>query len=142
MHALSFSGRVELIKSVIHGIISYWIQSFHFPVTIWNEVDRLCANFVWKGKMHTWAWDSLCRSKSGGGMGLRRAQGINNVAELKRFWNCCNSKSIWARWLKDHYLKGRSLWEIKAQPVDSYVWKNIIAARQTASAHMYLPRQC
>jgi len=84
----------------------------------------------------------LVQIKSGGGMGLRRAQGINNVAELKRFWNCCNSKSIWARWLKDHYLKGRSLWEIKAQPVDSYVWKNIIAARQTASAHMYLPRQC
>ena len=45
-------------------------------------LDRFCANFVWKGKMHTWPWDSLCRSKSGGGMGLRRAQGINNVAKL------------------------------------------------------------
>ena len=31
---LSFSGRVELIKTVIYGIIHYWIQAFKFPVSV------------------------------------------------------------------------------------------------------------
>ena len=60
MHTLSFSSKVELIKSVIHGIIGYWIQIFHFPESICNELDRKCANFLWKGKMHTWKLESLC----------------------------------------------------------------------------------
>jgi len=33
MHTLSFSGRVKLTKSVIYGIIGYWIQSFNFPIS-------------------------------------------------------------------------------------------------------------
>jgi len=39
--------------------------------------------------------------------------------------------------MKDHYLKESSICEIDADPMDSYVWKNIIAARQLASLHMY-----
>ena len=84
MHALSFSGRVELIKTVIHGIIGYWIQSFYFPATISNELDKMCANFLWKGKMHTWKWDSLRKPKFEQGVGLRKTKYINYTAKLKR----------------------------------------------------------
>ena len=96
MHTLSFSGRVELIKSVIQGIIAYWVQSFNFPVSICNELDKLCANFMGKGRLHAWKCDAICRPKSEGGMGLRRTREISQVATLKRLWNYCTSSSVWA----------------------------------------------
>jgi len=40
---LSFSARAELIRSVIHCTISYWIRSFHFPVSVCNPLEKLCA---------------------------------------------------------------------------------------------------
>ena len=134
---LSFSGRIELIKSVMLGIISYWIQSFHFPVSIYNELDRLCANFLWKGQMHAWKWEYICWPKTEGGVGLRRIQDINQAARSKILWNFCTSNSIWANWMKDHYLKGKRIWQIKPNPMNSFVWKNSTVARQVASVHMY-----
>jgi len=68
---------------------------------------------------------------------LRRIQDINHASSLKRLWDCCTSTSIWANWMKEHYLKGNSKWEEGTYPVDSFVWKNIIAARQLASLHMF-----
>ena len=47
---LSFSDRIELIKSVIHGIVSYWVQSYQLPVSTCRALDRLSANFYGKGK--------------------------------------------------------------------------------------------
>ena len=109
MHTLSFTGRMELIKTVIHGTISYWIHSFQFPKTVCTEIDRMCAKFLWKGKLHTWKWDSLRRPKSEAGLGLRKAYDINKAAQLKRFWNYCASNSKWASWLREHYSKGKSI---------------------------------
>ena len=97
----------------------------------------MCAIFLWKGKLHAWKWDSVCRPKSGGGVGLRKANDVNKAAQLKRFWNYCTSNSIWASWLREHYSKGKSIWEIHTQPMDFYVWKNIVDARQLSSMHMY-----
>ena len=41
------------------------------------------ANFLWRNKMHAWAWDKLCAPKSKGGLAIRKIQDINDVAGLQ-----------------------------------------------------------
>jgi len=55
----SFAGRLELIKSILTNIISYWYQFYNFPKNI-PEVDRVCANFLGKDKMPSWSWKDTC----------------------------------------------------------------------------------
>ena len=40
---LSYSGRIELIKSVIIGTIQYWVQAFNFPKSVIRTLERLCS---------------------------------------------------------------------------------------------------
>jgi len=68
---LSFSGRVELIKTVTLGTLQYWLQSFKFPVSTIKTIESTSANF-WRNKMHAWSWETLCKPKSEGGLAIRR----------------------------------------------------------------------
>ena len=63
-------GRIELIKSVLHNMISYWVLSFKFPGAVLKELERSFSNFAWNTKMHAWNWKDMCRPKADGG-GLR-----------------------------------------------------------------------
>ena len=68
----SLSGRVELIRSVIFGAIHCWIQAFKFPVSVIKALERLCANFLWRNKMHAGAWEKLCKPKKERVVAIRR----------------------------------------------------------------------
>ena len=109
-HTLSFSGRVELIKITIHGIVSYWVHSCHLPISFCRNLDKLCSNFLWKGKMHARSWRSICKTKSEGGIGLRSFQDVNKASSCKRLWNYCTSNTIWVEWMRLHYKKQYSIW--------------------------------
>jgi hypothetical protein len=48
---LSYAGRLELIKSVLHGMVQFWISIFPIPVVVINKITSLCRNFLWTGNM-------------------------------------------------------------------------------------------
>jgi len=48
MQSLSFSGRVERIKSVIISSLAYWIKSFKLPCAVIKELEMICARFYGK----------------------------------------------------------------------------------------------
>ena len=50
---LSFAWRVQLVKSVIHSYLIYWLQSYKFPLSVIRTLEKLMANFIWMNKMHT-----------------------------------------------------------------------------------------
>jgi len=60
---LSFASRVELIKTGIFGTFQYLIHSFQFLDSVMKEIERFFAQFLWRGKMHAWAWEKLCKPK-------------------------------------------------------------------------------
>ena len=62
LHNPSFAGRLEPIKSVL-----YWTKSYRYPASINREVERICASFLRKSKLHTLSWKDTCRAKKGGG---------------------------------------------------------------------------
>ena len=137
---LSFSCRTELLKTVIQGIASYWIHSYKLPPSVCRELDKLCANFLWKGRVHAWRWSAICKPKSERGRGrgrLRSFQDINKVAICKRFWIYCNNETIWASRMKQHYKKHYTISEDSAHLMDSMAWKDLCQVRQVMLEHIY-----
>jgi len=49
-HTLSFAGRIELIKTVLRGMVGYWIHSFKIHISICKEMEKLFANFHGKAR--------------------------------------------------------------------------------------------
>jgi len=102
---LSFARRVELIKTALLGTMQYGVQSFKMPNSVIKTMESMLGNFLWRSKLHAWAWDKMCIPKSERGLGIRRINDINTAAVIKLLWRCCTSDSIWAKWMKDHYVQ-------------------------------------
>lgn len=133
---LSFAGRVELAKTVLLGAMNYWIQSFKLPQTVIKELERIICNFIWKGGMHTISWDTICRPKKEGGLGLRKIKDMSNAAGIKLFWRLCTTNSLWASWMKKRYLMEVSLWNATVKLTDSGTMKFILQSRDFANIYV------
>lgn len=46
---LSYAGRVQLVKSVLFGIQSYWAQLFIIPAKVMKVIEGYCRSFIWSG---------------------------------------------------------------------------------------------
>ena len=86
---LSFTGRNELIKTVILGSCS--IRYNLYISSVLKVLEAMFAKFLWRGKIHAWAWDKICKPKSECGLAVRRIQEINNAAGVKLVCRCCNN---------------------------------------------------
>lgn len=72
---LSYTGKAQLVQTMLFRMQSYWAQLFIIPVKIMKTVDGLCRSYLWSGegqitKKALVASDRLCCPKSIGGMGL------------------------------------------------------------------------
>jgi len=88
---LSFAGRVQLIASVISGIINFWISTFILPKGCVKRIEALCARFLWSGNIDVKkgakvAWSEVCLPKEEGGVGLRRFTVLNTTLCLRLVW--------------------------------------------------------
>lgn len=129
-HNLSYAGRLELIKSVVQGIESLWIQNFTIPSTIIDRIFRLCRNFLWAGMKPKVAWEDICMPKSEGGLGLKKCKVWNKSMLLKVLWDInSNKNSLWIRWVHAVYLRGRSCWIWRHGRNDHPVFKNLMRIR-------------
>lgn len=74
---LSFAGRLQLVQSVLYGIINFWASVFPLPKKCLDALEKLCNAFLWSGAPNSArsakvSWDSVCTPKESGGLGLRR----------------------------------------------------------------------
>ncbi|CAH9111195.1 unnamed protein product [Cuscuta europaea] len=63
---ISYAGKLELIRSVIQGVQSFWLQVFPVPQTILDRIVSICRIFLWGGKFAKVAWDDICLPKEEG----------------------------------------------------------------------------
>lgn len=72
--ALSYAGRVELIKSTLSYFHLYWASIYLLPQAVLHALDHQVRNFFqncWSSKyIHPIAWDSICQPISMGGLGI------------------------------------------------------------------------
>ncbi|XP_061343679.1 uncharacterized protein LOC133289698 [Gastrolobium bilobum] len=130
-HCLSFAGRVTLAKSVISSIPSYHMQHGALLITTCKEIEKLQRAFILgdidlKKNAHLLDWETLCKPKRAGGMGIISLQGHNEAFLHKISWKLLNNQEeLWVRVLIGKY--GRNLdWrrEVNAKSYDSStLWK-------------------
>jgi hypothetical protein len=69
---LSIMGRVQLVKSIIHGMLLFSFHVYMWPRRLLSDLDKWIKNFIWSGdvntrKLCTVSWKVLCRSWEAGG---------------------------------------------------------------------------
>jgi hypothetical protein len=130
---LSYSGRLELIKSVLYGMVQFWVSIFPMSRAVIKQITCLYRNFLWTGdtckskSALIVAWKSVCLPKNEGGLGLLDIQVSNNCFIAKHLWNIhLKQDFIWIRWIHHFYLVTHSIWNANAQRTSSPLWKSII----------------
>ncbi|VFR01739.1 unnamed protein product [Cuscuta campestris] len=73
----------ELIRAVIQGVESFWLQAFPNQKTVLNRITTLCRDFLWGSKFAKVAWADICKPINEGGLGLRDAETWNNALLCK-----------------------------------------------------------
>jgi hypothetical protein len=69
---LSYAGRMQLIKSVLFGVQTYWSQVFALPQKVLKLIQTACRVLLWTGrsgvsKRALVAWEYICLPKTTGG---------------------------------------------------------------------------
>ncbi|MCH80766.1 putative ribonuclease H protein, partial [Trifolium medium] len=124
---LSIMGRVQLVRSIIHGML---INSFHiyrWPKNILKKLDTWVRNFVWSGdvttrKICTVSWIRVCTPYSNGGLDLRALSNINASLMLLLCWKLCSNNEQWAVMCRARFLRDGA--PVRSSPRSS-IWSGI-----------------
>ncbi|KAH1114880.1 hypothetical protein J1N35_008258 [Gossypium stocksii] len=90
---LSYDGRLQLIKTVIFSVQTYWSCQFLMPKSVLKKVYQYCLSFFWKGKVGSGRgarvyWKAICLPKYEWGLGLKNVVEWNQacILQLIRTW--------------------------------------------------------
>ncbi|KAJ1443251.1 Reverse transcriptase zinc-binding domain [Sesbania bispinosa] len=124
--------QVSLAQACLFSIPNYALQAAVIPNFIYDEVERICRNFIWgsstsQRNCHLIAWDKVCKPKQKGGLGFRSLRVLNEAYLLKLAWSLhSNPDAVWVKILKAKYkVLDSSHLLIKAVNKDSVLWKGI-----------------
>lgn len=117
--SLSMAGRRVLVQSSLATVPTYSMQSMALPASTFKEIDKICRNFLWvhsedTRKIRTVSWSEVCKPRDEGGGGLRKARHFNMAFLMKLGWQLLNNDNkLWVRAIKDKYIKGGNLLNVK-----------------------------
>jgi hypothetical protein len=94
---LSIDGRVQLVKSVIYGMLMHTMHIYSWPVSSIKDIERWIRTFIWSGditkrKLVTVSWANVCKPVLEGGLGLRDLTKLNESSDLKLCWDFSREK--------------------------------------------------
>ena len=122
---ISYAGRTELVKSVIQGVVCFWLAILPIPAGVRVKIVHQCSNFLWSGncnlnKKPLVAWKEVTLPKAEGGLGIKNIEAWNKALLSKTLWNIQAKKdSIWVQWVHHIYMNKRSFWDYKSKHEDS-----------------------
>ncbi|MCH94279.1 putative ribonuclease H protein, partial [Trifolium medium] len=120
---LSMAGRVQLIRSVIQGMMMHTISVYSWPTSLIKDIERWMRNFIWSGdvnqrKLVTVAWHRVCSPFNEGGLGLRSLSKLNEATNLKLCWEISQSNLQWAKFIRHRVIKG-------SKPISYHIFSSI-----------------
>jgi len=76
LKSLNLSSRLVLVKSVLQALPTYMFSTMLAPKSVLQDLRNIQRKFLWSSTQdpHKWAlvnWDSVCKPKSQGGLGVR-----------------------------------------------------------------------
>jgi hypothetical protein len=111
---LSLGGRLILVQSVLQSKAVYWMMLERAPSLIISTLRRMAFNFLWgrnadTNRLHLCNWQSVSRSKSDGGWGLKDLTTFNVALLASSFWRAVTIDIIWHHIIMDKYLNSKPL---------------------------------
>ncbi|CAL0333597.1 unnamed protein product [Lupinus luteus] len=106
---ISFGGRVTLLNSVLSSLPIYFFSFFKAPVSVIKELVKIQRRFLWgKGegsKGVSWVrWELVCRTKEGGGLGVKNLSLFNLALLGKWRWRALfEREALWVHVLRSKY---------------------------------------
>lgn len=94
---LNISGRIELVKTVIRPLIQFWMHLSQIPVSMIQRINSICADFIWKSKVHKMNWNDVCKCKQEGGLGINKLEDTAKAVAIKLVWKYLQGDTLWAR---------------------------------------------
>ena len=98
---ISKGGRLTLIRSTLSSLPIYFLSMFRIPKIVWSRLEKIQRDFLWGGgnlerKPHLVNWNTVCREKNRGGLGVRGLSMMNQALLCKWCWRFANeSDSLW-----------------------------------------------
>ena len=140
---LSYAGRLQLIKSVIHSIQAYWSAHFILPASAIIDMNSSMSRFLWKGPSMgksgaKVAWSKICLPYAEGGLAIKNLEDWNKAQILSHLWQIIYpaSSSFWAKWVRVVHLKNKYFW-IMPIPLDcSWIWRKVLKLRPIACRYI------
>ncbi|GAB2272237.1 hypothetical protein Dimus_038972 [Dionaea muscipula] len=134
---LSYSGRLQLVKSVLMSVQLYWSQIFLIPKAVIMKVEGLCRSFLWTGSAlgkhrALVKWDEVCMDKKFGGLGVLRVWEWNVASLFKLVWDLAKKADrLWIKWIHARYLRTHSVWTVQRRDIDPWCWKSLLRVRDS-----------
>ncbi|CAN1153703.1 Putative ribonuclease H protein At1g65750 [Linum perenne] len=108
------------------------MQTTVLPIATCEKIDRKIWNFIWGStegvrKMHNVNWETVCKPKSLGGLGLRSARELNMAFLMKVVWNIISRPDeLWVKALSSKYLVRSSRgFTLRSNSGHSSLWKGV-----------------
>ncbi|CAA7031764.1 unnamed protein product [Microthlaspi erraticum] len=140
---LSFAGRLQLIKSVLNGIINFWASVFPLPKRCMEVIEKMLNAFLWSGTSNSAkgakvSWEAACSSKKSGGLGLKRLIHVNQIFGLKLIWMLfVEQGSLWVAWIRAWVIKHRDFWSFDFRAIGSWIWRRLMKLRELARPYLF-----
>ncbi|KAL0426931.1 UNVERIFIED_CONTAM: hypothetical protein Slati_2867900 [Sesamum latifolium] len=87
---LSFTARVQLIKSVLMSLNIYWAMTFILPKGVIWKIEKRLRSFLWKGASGDGylkvTMNQVCQPIEEGGQGIRDILAINLAPMSRHLW--------------------------------------------------------
>jgi hypothetical protein len=104
---------------------------FLLPDTSHGRMDSTRARFFWEGvgpkrKYHMVDWDTVCKPREFGGLGVLNTKVMNIALLLKWIWKIYrDGDGLWADLLRAKYLGDNDLFSPEIQPKGSQFWNSL-----------------
>ncbi|KAK4383213.1 hypothetical protein Sango_2797500 [Sesamum angolense] len=98
------AGRLQLLKSVLSTLHTYWASVFILPKGVLKILEKKMRKFLLQGPSGRGnakvAWEQICKPKEEGGLGIRSLIATNQALILKHLWRILQNDgtSIWVDW--------------------------------------------
>ena len=133
---LSIGGMITLIKLTLSNQPVYYFSLFKCPVSVIKRLKRLQREFLWHGnsnqkKFHLVDWDSICKPKESGGLGIRSLKKMNQTLFGKWLWRIGDGMDgLWREALDWKYSLPRR-WAIS-----SWIYLSVLRIRMLRLNHI------
>jgi len=90
--SLSMMGRVQLVNTVITGVLTYSFNLYKWHVSLLKQVEQWCENFIWTGDIMKKGitivnWATIYSPLENGGLKTINLHHENNTYLHKLAWN-------------------------------------------------------